>query len=313
MGDHELYSLASHLGGGKILDAREFRMEKILGKGGFGNVYQAIHIPTGTLVAAKELFIEEMDEENLESFTREIDILGRCRHPFLLHLIGFTVQKPYTIFTPYIPHGSLYNHIHHSAIEPKLPPTNLSIIAMGIAYAMMHLHEMGVIHRDLKSPNVLLDNKYLPYVCDFGIARHVAKKNDELTRDCGTTGWMAPEQMKSHKYDNKVDVYSYGMILYEMISGYYPFEGKSTLDIAIALKNGKRPKLPDGNESIKNLIKQCWDQNPKKRPPFKDIYQLFLDQKVMFDDTNPKGIRAMASLTRKEEEFLAQLARESKK
>lgn len=305
----EFYSLASELGGGKVLDIKMFQMDKKLGSGGFGEVWRATHIKTGKVVAIKKLSMSQLDEEDLEVYNREIEILGRCRYPFLLHLVGYTVRPPYCIVVPYIPHGSLYDYVHHGTKKKDLPPTNLTIIAMGIAYAMMRLHQMNIIHRDLKSPNVLLDNAYLPYVCDFGISKQVLNNNDELTRDCGTTNWMAPEQMLSHNYDNKVDVYSYGMVLYEMVTGFYPFEGRSLLEITLKLKNKKRPKLPeDGkNESIKELIKQCWEQNPKKRPSFKNIYQMFVDQKVMFDETNPKGIRSMIALIGSQEQYLESL------
>lgn len=308
---NEFYKIASDLGGGKILDVKYFHLDKKLGSGGFGEVWKATHIKTGLVVAIKKLLIsDELDEDSLEAYDREIDILGKCRYPFLLHLVGYTTSPPFCIVVPYIPHGSLYDYVHHGSKKMKLPPTNMTIIAMGIAYAMMRLHQMKIVHRDLKSPNVLLDNAYLPYVCDFGISKVISDNNDDqLTRDCGTTNWMAPEQMTSHKYDNKVDVYSYAMILYEMITGYYPFEGCTLLEITMKLKNKKRPKLPDDgkNELIKNLIVQCWDQNPKKRPPFKDIFKMFVDQKVMFDETNPKGIRSMISLIHSQEQYLESL------
>lgn len=305
--NRELYELAARISNDAIINPNTLSFTERIGVGGYGEVWKAIYIPTGKVCAVKKLFMDELDEDNLEMYKREVEILARVRSPLTLHLIGFTITKPYMIVTPFIPHNSLFDYVSSESEKGRLPSTNLTIIAMGIAYSMMKLHEMGVIHRDLKSPNVLLDNKYLPYVSDFGIAKQVIKHIDPLTRDIGTTNWMAPEQMSSNKYDNKVDVYSYGMILYEMVMNRIPFQGMKPIEITMSLKKGKRPQLTEeGNESIIKLIKKCWKQNPASRPTFHHIYHKFVKEKIMFDGTNPKGIHATHTLIQKDEQFLKQ-------
>lgn len=307
------YNTAKDLGGGSVLNMKEFKLGSVLGKGAFGSVYKATHIPTGTVVAVKQLLVEEMDDENLELFAREIAILAKCRKPFLLHLIGYSAQKPFSIVTPFIPQGSLHDYVHHSGKKERLPPTNKTLVAMGMAYAMMRLHEMDIIHRDLKPANVLLNNKFLPYICDFGIARPVSVGEDELmTRGCGTPVFMPLEQFSSQVYTKKVDVYSYGMILYEMLTGKHPYEGSDLGKFVLMLSNGQPPAFPRGDQEdqIKGLIMLCINPNPSERPSFKTIYKAFSDGKVMFDDTNPKGIKAFLQLVDEEERYLEELYHE---
>lgn len=286
-----LKQLAQEIGGG-IVQYNDFVMEDKLGKGGFGEVYKATHTPTDTVCAVKRLFMEELDEDDQLLYTREIEILAKCRYPFLLHLLGYTITPPYIIVTPFIPNGSLYDYVCHHAKRKRLSPTQKTLIAMGISYGMMKLHEMDIIHRDLKSLNVLIDQNMLPWICDFGIARTVSERGAAMTRDVGTSAWMAPEQMTSHHYDNKVDTYSFAMVLYEMMREKTPFHGMSVKDITDnVVKHNRRPKLPEtGNENLRKLIEACWHPKPNKRPSFKRIFKYFTNKDVMWDDTDVDAV-----------------------
>jgi len=286
---YELNVLANQLMGG-IVNVNDFDFERIIGKGGFGEVWYAIHRQSQIKCAVKKLFMDQMDEIAIEMYVREIKILADCRHLFLLRLIGFTTEPPFLIVTPFITNGSLFDYLLPNSRKPPLSPTNKTLIAMGVAYGMMKLHEKGIIHRDLKSPNILLDDRLLPYICDFGIARE-SSQDAQLTKDIGTINWMAPEQMESHTYTNKVDVYSYGMILYEMISHKIPFEGMKPVKIAkIVLSDGLRPPIPKGEKDIKKLIETCWRSDPTNRPTFEGIFYNFAVKRIMWKGTETRAI-----------------------
>jgi serine/threonine protein kinase len=198
---------------------------------------------------------------------------------------------------PYVNHGSLYDYTRTNAPKGRLDATQKTLVAIGVAYGMLQLHKANIIHRDLKSMNILLDSRLLPFICDFGIARTVEGKNQALTRDCGTTYWMAPEQMQSCHYDGKVDVYSYGMVLYEMMCERFPFQGYEPVACAQAVIQVRRPDLPaSGEKKMCDLIRQCWAQDPAKRPTFAEIYPKLLKGKVGWEGTNPKALKAMKSL-----------------
>lgn len=285
------------------ININDFEIGKQIGHGGFSEVYIGIHTITGQLCAIKILNAKVLHEDTLTVYEREIRILANGRNLFLLSFVGFTVTHPYTIVTVYCPKGSLYSALHNKSGSPILNGTQKTIIAMGIAYGMHRLHKIRVIHRDLKSLNVLLDENCLPKICDFGLSRYIDNPDSFLTVDIGTPHWMAPELFTSHDYTNKVDVYSYGIILWELLTGTYPFRHYNSLQIAYAVcKEDERPEIPrycgsslTPNE-LKDLITQCWEKNPNSRPPFISIYKKFSNHEVFFPDTDESAVSQVVNM-----------------
>ena len=187
-----------------------------------------------------------------------------------------------------MPCGSLFDALHHKNGAPQISQTDKDVIAMGIAHGMMRLHRMKIIHRDLKSLNILLDQKHHPKICDFGIARFKDDTTSLVTKQIGTTQWMAPEQLMTATYSNKVDVYAYGVLLWEICSEDIPFRGMTNVQIAIQVcEKNVRPKIPENvPKRLHQLIQLCWHKDPNKRPSFKQIYQSFASHKVAFDDVD---------------------------
>jgi serine/threonine protein kinase len=212
-----------------------------------------------------------------------------------MSFLGFTLDPPYSIIIPYAQNGSLYQFTKSHTTKPRLSPTQNTLIAIGVAYGMSRLHKANVIHRDLKSLNVLLDGRYLPFIADYGIARVVDDAHNLMTRDCGSSSWMAPEQMMSSTYDNKVDVYSYGCVLYEMLCHCLPWEGKSSGQIAASVTSGQRPPLPKAaaEEPVAKLIKKCWEQQPKHRPTFTELFKDMVHGKYWFKGTEERGVHGL--------------------
>ena len=271
-----------------IVDLKDYHEIKTIGKGAFGKVYLATKKNTNEKFAIKELFFEHLEGRQLKLFCREVQILAKCHNLFLLPFRGFTLSFPYSIITEYITNGSLYEALRHRPKAPILTPTHKTIIALGIANGMCHLHELNIIHRDLKSLNILLDEHYYPKICDFGIARFKTESNQPVTQQIGTPHWMAPELFLKNNYDSKVDVYAFGIILWELITEQIPFMGQNPIQIMTAVcQNHERPPLPeDAPPKLVNLINLCWAHSPQERPTFKIIFDLFKKKRVYFEGTD---------------------------
>jgi hypothetical protein len=270
------------------VDLSEYEQRGILGLGASGQVWKGQSRITGWTVAVKQLQTSKLDPEALESFQREIDILIRCNNKFLIDFIGFTSSPPYCILTSFMPGGSLWDALHTKRPGPNA--TQKTNIAMGIAHGMKYLHSQRIVHRDLKSPNVLLDERLLPKIADFGIGRVNGDCGPATDGYVGTPMWMAPELMDSKPYGPAVDVYAFGIILWEMYTEKVPFEGLDQVQICAQVSTrGLRPELPETQSTLAVLIQQCWDAEPTHRPSFEEIYARFEARGVFFPNCEPRG------------------------
>jgi len=271
-----------------LLELKDFVFGDTIGKGGFGEVKRAIHSKTGRECAIKTIYNDKLEGNKLRRYLGEIETMAKCKNPFLLPIVGFTNHTPYAIITEYMPNGSLDKFVRNKE-GFQLSPTQLTAIAMGISYGMVHLHSLGIIHRDLKAANIMLDSRLLPKIGDFGIARFY---EDEMTAKIGTPNYMAPELITSHSYDSKVDVYAFAMILYEMTQNIRPYKYLEMSEIFTQILDyGERPPfLKAINGPLKSLIQECWDETPSKRPSFASIYKRFYNNQVEFPGTRRKDI-----------------------
>ncbi|OHT16321.1 hypothetical protein TRFO_41893 [Tritrichomonas foetus] len=246
-------------------------LQKLVGSGGCGEVYLGSYKPTSEQVAIKRLFTIEINANNLNLFTREVQIHATVSHDFLVPFVGYTTSYPFTIVTKYIPNGSLYDALH-TREDIELSPTQRTKIAYAVASGMSYLHESGIMHRDLKSPNVLLDSNFLPKICDFGLSR-TQKLATTMTKAVGTPQWMAPELVSGKEYDESIDVYSYGVVLWEMLTDEIPYDGMDAYQIVYALSmNSSQLEIPSGTpELLSDLILKCCSNDPKERPTFLEI------------------------------------------
>jgi serine/threonine-protein kinase CTR1 len=264
----------------------ELTLLKRLGNGGTAEVYKGYW--RGKLVAIKEMRLSSAHKQNMEmiAFKREMGILCKAKHPNLvqLHAASFD-QQPWRIVMELCSGGCLFEAIHTNEIEfswaQKLK------MATDIAKGMDYLHNFPppVIHRDLKSLNLLLAEEVMSSrdlvtakVSDFGLSRVMAGNNTRMTPGAGTLNWMAPEVMKGEYYDEKVDVYSYAMVLFEIICSEVPFEDEEDGCVPSRVVEGHRPDLeaipPETPRWIGMLMIEAWSQAPSERPSFSSILKV---------------------------------------
>jgi predicted Ser/Thr protein kinase len=256
----------------------KFNKEDELGTGTFGAVFKGTWQFTD--VAVKKLHIQKMTDQTMEFFKKEVSIMSKLHHPNVLPLYGACIERGrYCMVIPYMPKGSLYGVLHS---DQKFPWKQRWSIALDIGKGIYHLHKKDILHRDLKSLNVLLDENMQAKVCDFGISR--AKQETRTTtatsktaQSVGTTPWMAPELFKRRaKYDKKCDIYSYGMVLWEIASRKSPWSDAQNASIIIAwVKEGEQEDIPEKcPPSYAKLIKWCWEREPDKRPTIEESVEM---------------------------------------
>ncbi|KAK1401238.1 TYRO3 protein tyrosine kinase 3 [Heracleum sosnowskyi] len=182
-------------------------------------------------------------------------------------------KKPpvYCIITEYMSQGTLRMYLNKK--EPySLSTETILRLALDISRGMEYLHSQGVIHRDLKSNNLLLNDEMRVKVADFGTSC-LETQTQESKGNMGTYRWMAPEMIKEKPYTRKVDVYSFGIVLWELTTALLPFQGMTPVQVAFAVseKNERPPMPPSCLPALAHLIKHCWAANPAKHPDFSAI------------------------------------------
>ena len=232
-------------------------------------------------VAVKVIMVPDEEENGAlaskleKQFNGEVSCLSRLHHQNVIKFVAAWRRPPvFVVITEYLSEGSLRAYLHK--LEHKsLPLEKLITIALDIARGMEYIHSQGIIHRDLKPENVLVTKDFHMKIADFGIACEEAYC-DSLADDPGTYRWMAPEMIKHKSYGRKVDVYSFGLILWEMVAGTIPYEDMAPIQAAFAVVNKNlRPVIPvDCPPAMRALIEQCWSLHPDKRPEFWQVVKV---------------------------------------
>ncbi|KAK3205609.1 hypothetical protein Dsin_019655 [Dipteronia sinensis] len=273
----------------KVTD--NFAPHNELGRGGFGTVYKG-ELDDGTKIAVKRMETGVMIGKGLDEFQAEIGVLSKVRHRHLVSLLGHSVEGNERLLVyEYMPHGALSRHLFHwkrLELEPLTLMQRL-IIALDVARGMEYLHSLALqtfIHRDLKSSNILLDDYFRAKVSDFGLVKLAPNGEKSVaTKLAGTFGYLAPEYAVMGKITTKVDVFSYGVVLMELLTGMTalaeerPEESRYLADWFCRIKSSKErlkdgldPTLEANEETFKTisvvaeLAGHCSSREPLHRP-----------------------------------------------
>mmetsp|Transcript_17879 Transcript_17879/g.69294 ORF Transcript_17879/g.69294 Transcript_17879/m.69294 type:complete len:2049 (-) Transcript_17879:47-6193(-) len=269
--------------GNILIEYGDMEVQKEIGKGGFGTVFKAVY--QGKPVAVKRVDLDAQEQskraEIFREFRREVALSSELRQPDIVALTGVCLG-PWCLVQEFMPYGDLYEYLHD---EKNVIPWKMVVtMARNIADAVRFLHNFQpkIIHRDLKSPNCLMasvdpDAEHIVKLTDFGESRAVATSYSGRDR-LQNPVWLAPEIMKKEQYTEKADVYSYGIMLWELVGRVKPFSeyevsrSQFTYQLEDAIMEGLRPTIPEGTpKAFAALIEDCWQGDPKLRPDFNVI------------------------------------------
>ncbi|PNW80273.1 hypothetical protein CHLRE_08g384900v5 [Chlamydomonas reinhardtii] len=262
--------LKSQIAGGGASSSYQIPYEDLevqdqIGGGGFSLVYRGFW--KGTPVAIKKWFDPNHSDQMVQEFREEVMTLADLRHPNVMQFLGACMKLPHlAMVTEHMPF-SLHHVLYQAGVD--LDRKKLVGLAQDMARAFIYLHSRkpAIVHRDIKPANFLVDRAWKVKVCDFGLA-----SNSKAQAGAGTPQYMAPELWENKHYNEKVDVYAFGVMLNEMIAKEPPFNGVPLLEVRQAVLDGKRPDIPlSCPKVLSDVIKKCWDASSEARPSFVQI------------------------------------------
>ncbi|XP_041014928.1 probable receptor-like protein kinase At1g49730 isoform X2 [Juglans microcarpa x Juglans regia] len=295
----------------------------IIGRGGFGTVYKA-QLSDGLVTAVK--CMNKVSEQREDDFCREIELLARLHHRHLVALRGFCIAKRERfLMYEYMANGSLKDHLHAPGRTPLSWRTRMQI-AIDVANALEYLHfycDPPLCHRDIKSSNILLDENFVAKVADFGLA-HASKDGSVCfepvnTNIRGTPGYMDPEYVVSHEFTEKSDVYSYGVLLLEIVTARRAIQDNKNIvewsQIYMASESRQHELVDtsirdyfdlDQLQIVVSIVRWCTQREGRDRPSIKQVLRL------LYESSDPMQNGLLEALEDEEYEGIDERGRRSK-
>nr|WIL59845.1 nodulation protein [Melilotus officinalis] len=276
------------------IDPSNLIIKSVLARGTFGTVHRGVYdnqdVAVKMLDWGEEGYRTEAEIAGLRSaFTQEVVVWHKLNHPNVTKFIGATMgsselhiqtdsglismpSNTCCVVVEYLPGGALKSFLIKNR-RRKLAFKVVIQLALDIARGMNYLHSQKIVHRDVKTENMLLDKSRTVKIADFGVARIEASNPNDMTGETGTLGYMAPEVLNGNPYNRKCDVYSFGICLWEIYCCDMPYPDLSFSEITSAVvRQNVRPEIPRCcPSSVANVMKKCWDANPDKRPEMDEV------------------------------------------
>jgi serine/threonine protein kinase len=281
-----------------VLDISTWKREKKCGAGNFASVY-IYATPEGERRAVKCMDNEDPNIPKL--FLREVTFLLALEHPAILPFCGFSLpeqgRSTFQIITEFMPNGTVQSQLsneHDGHASPRWNDTVKSKVVFGVAAAMAHVHSRSIVHRDLKSENIFLDENWEPRVADFGLAKQILPEQElVMSAIMGTPLFMAPELFSSDapKPSYPIDVYAYAVIVLSLfVKGDLKMTGMRMTSLPQLTRHilaGKRFEIPSYvPEKYKELIEECWKPEAGDRPTFPAIVERLNHPEARFPRTD---------------------------
>ena len=250
-------SEASHLEYARARLSSKFDIQSVIGQGAMGVIYRARALHSSEIVALKILRPElQQSEVAARYFSREVKMQMRVKHPNILPILGMGGQAITSWFmAPLIQPGCLFRYLE------KTPMSSDQIvrIAMQIGEALAFAHEMGIIHRDVKPTNVLLDSSEFVYLADFGLSRPLFNPWEGVREafSDGTPQYQAPCALRGQVSDSRGDIYSFGATLYQMLTGKPPYQSKTRLGVLAEMDSPPKKISDHGDSTRAALARLC--------------------------------------------------------
>lgn len=265
----------------KSYDYDDFKLIEKISTSSFKNIYKIQKIDSNEFLSAHRLKVNDESQPNA-NLIKLLNIMIRLNHPSIIKFIGFSptffhkTEKP-TIFTEFLPENKLINfieaeknHFPHKSWNETKKLINL----YGIASAISYLHANNIVHLDITPYNIFIDSNFFPKVINFSLSEFI-KHDKKLTEFKGTPRYVAPEIWRNYDYSFASDTYSYGITIYEIISGKTVYDNMNVAQILAKVASNKRPEIDKKvPESYQRLIEKCWSDEPSKRPTFDQILEI---------------------------------------
>lgn len=265
------------------INLSNFTDPAFLGRGSFHNVYSIKDKRTSKMFSAIVRIYDEkdLDEQLKKSINEEVQIIQQLNHPTIIKFFGYSLtdfkgENKFTLISEYATNGSLREILKKEQKGIKqLDDTSKQIILIGTARALQYLHQHRIAHLNVKPDKVLLDDDFKPHLSGFELAEFI---DDHEINPKGTPMYMSPEIILCDQYGLESDVYSFSILMYEVVTGSSPYhldEISHTFKFQKSIVDGLRPKFEcPVKPKVKELIEKCWEMNPKDRPNFETIFDL---------------------------------------
>eukprot|EP00002_Diphylleia_rotans_P015052 TRINITY_DN2914_c0_g1_i6.p1 TRINITY_DN2914_c0_g1~~TRINITY_DN2914_c0_g1_i6.p1 ORF type:complete len:401 (+),score=86.36 TRINITY_DN2914_c0_g1_i6:71-1273(+) len=255
------------------MQLKDFTKIKLLGKGSYGSVYSVKVNATNEVIALKEMNIKPMNVNERKTALNEVRLLASIHHPHIIeYKFSFIENGKLYIGTELAANGDMDGLIRKCQQSRKyLDENQIWNSVAQICSGLKALHDAGIMHRDLKSSNILICNNGILKLADFGVAR-ILKGSEYAHTNIGTPYYLSPEQWKDQPYNEKADMWSLGIVIYELVSLRLPFQGVNMNDLSRNVVHGQYPRLPShASPEVTNLVSRLLVKNPKVRPSAQDV------------------------------------------
>lgn len=242
-----------------------YRRLETIGKGAYGSVHKGMHIPTGNVVALKIINLDTEDDD-VEDIQREVALLTQLRDaPNVTKYFGCYLDGPRVWIVMELAQGGSVRDLMKVSRNGTLEEKYVVIVVREVLMGLSYLHKSSIIHRDIKAANILITAAGKVMICDFGVSALLATASSKRNTLMGTPNWMAPEVAQTvPAYDTRADIWSLGIMIYEMVKGSPPHVGLDKFKVIQLIPRVAAPRLGDndGSKEIRDFVACCLRESP---------------------------------------------------